>query len=114
MIGAPEKKLRSAKAKKETGEGRVRMSDCYLCGHSPVKTTFTINTQGCQVECSSCGEYTISHSVRLGIENTPEWNQQRPTLARAARRNFDAGTPLNLNTEADWLKAIAKAAKSQG
>src|SRR5260370_32145632 len=87
------------------------MSECYLCDHSKVKATFTINTDRCGVECPSCGEYTISESVRSTIHHQPGWNQQKPVLAKAARRNFAADTPMNLITESDLLNATADEAK---
>ncbi len=91
------------------------MSKCYLCDHFKVKATFTIHTDRCRVECPSCGEYTISESVRSAIANRPGWGEQKLLLAKAARRNFDANTVLELNTEDDWLEALrAEAAKSQG
>ena len=82
------------------------MSDCYLCGHSPARVTFSIDSDVGRVECPSCGEYTISQSIRLAIENRPKWDEQRPIIASAARRRFAANEPLNLNTETDWLEAL--------
>ncbi len=88
---------------------------CYLCDHEEAKVTTNAAATRQRVTCPSCGEYTISDWVLSTIAAGSGSLQARPIIAKAARRNFDANTPLSLTTEADWLEALREeAAKSQG
>jgi hypothetical protein len=60
------------------------------------------------VQCEICGEYRIANDLLSGLPDQQNWATTAETLSKAARAASEAGDALQLGSDEDVRKAVAR------